>query len=273
MMPTVVLALVLLLAVVTGEQPAKTLPSVAPAAPILPNVQAPTQAAGVPGMAPELVTSAGAIPGAPAQGIPGVLGGSSIALPTLGITQENPGTSSQSQGFVGVEAMLGELSRMGGEELGSPVPMPPMPLMPCPNLIATLQRMGNNSGSSKLHLICGKELGNVCPTMLKDLGSRPWTADAISKTCHRFGYNISHAWQDEMQDEQQETMKKLQTIMHTVVAEQNSSQISSQRLFDMEPPISAGRGQGLRASAWAALGSGCIVTAAAGVLFARGPGS
>jgi len=263
-MSIVLLAAVLLLGVVTGEQPAKTLPSVAPAAPVLPPVRPLTQAGGIPGIGPELPTS-GAMPGAPAQGMRGVLGGAS--MPILGPAQGKMGASSQ--GFGGLGAMLGKLGGMG-EELGSPVPMPPMPPMPCPSLIAVLLRMGNSTDTTaQLHAICVKELGSMCQTVFKELGSRPWAEDAVNRTCNKFGYNITRAWQDEMQEEQQETMQKLQTIIHAVVAENNNSLISSQRLFDLEPSI-PGDSQGIGTSAWAAFGAGCIVVAAATMLFVRG---
>lgn len=263
-MSSAVLAVVLLLGVVTGEQPAKTLPSVAPAAPVLPPVRPPTQEGAKSGIGPELPTS-GAIPGAPAQGMPGVLGGAS--MPILGPAPGKMGASSQGSGGLG--AMLGKLGGMG-EELGSPVPMPPMPPMPCPSLIAVLLRMGNSTDTTaQLHAICVKELGSMCQIVFKELGSRPWTEDAVDRTCNKFGYNITRAWQDEMQEEQQETMQNLQTIIQAVVAENNNSLISSQRLFDMETFIS-GDSQGIRTSAWAAFGAGCIVAAAATMLFVRG---
>lgn len=264
-MSIVILAVVLLLlGIVIGEQPAKALPSVAPAAPILPPVQPPTQAGGIPGIGPELPTSRAIPPGSPGHGMLGVLGGSS--MPVLGAAKGNMGTSSQ--GFGGLEAVLGKLGAMGGE-LGSPVPMPPMPPMPCPSLIASLLRMGNGTDKAQLQAICEKELGSMCTTVFKELGPHPWTVDAVNKTCDKFGYNITRAWQEEMQDEQQETMKKLQTIIQAAVNDHDNSQIRSQRLFDVKPSIPGGS-RGLGNSAWAAFGAGCIVTAVSTVLFVRG---
>lgn len=262
-MSTAMLAVVLLARVVIGQQQqAKALPAAAPAVPDLPIDWGakPAQAGGS-----ASVTSSSSMPGNPAQGVPGLLGGQS--MPPFGTAQGNMGTSSGAFGELG--AMLKKLGGKG-DVLGSPVAMPPLPPMPCPSLIGMLQRFDNSTGSIELHTMCAKELGSICPTIFKDLGSRPWTADAVSKTCKRFGQNITRAYQDVMQEQATQAMTQMQAILKTVAAESKNPQMSSQRLFDMEPSISSTR-QGLPTSAWAALGgTGCIVAAMAFVSLTRG---
>lgn len=247
-MSTAILAVVLLVRVVIGQQPAQALPGAAPAAPVLPIVRAPAQAPGI------------ALAGNPAQGMPGQ------AMPPFGTVQGNMGTSSGA--FGGLGAMLKKLGAKG-DMLGSPVAMPALPPTPCPSLIGVLQNFDNSTDSVQLLAICEKELGSMCPTIFKDLGPRPWTADAVSKTCKNFGQNITRASQEAMQDYQNQAMEQMHALVKTLASEHNDPQISSQRLFDMEPSISSAR-QGLPTSVWAGLGAGCIVAAMALAFFSRG---